>query len=356
MRPLCAAAQWLSKWPNWTVTSVVELTHLNKSISYARGFEHTPEGLLELSDYIESKITTDSMFFCPATDSRDWLAIDKKMCKSDVSSCGALWADIDCYNVGISIDAATYLLMHKTPESLPGPPSIITCSGAGVHGYWLLKAPYSVLGANNKPDFAGLMTGFEDKLRGIVSAYGDLADKACTDITRMLRLPYTLNIPNAKKRLSGRGITRAREIQLDNGLRYELDDFPSVKGRASCDPAISNFLQRTVVDMLKGAPPVDVRDLEELPISNYYKKLIISDEQHNETAAKILTYLIKEGISLPEIYAVVYDVSYGIGRYFNTKGPDETRRQIARCFSYLQEDEKKTLEFLKGTPFDGLNL
>jgi len=355
MNNICPAAMWLSKWPNWTVTSVVELISLGKSISYSRGFERTDEGLLELSDYIESKLATDSMFFTPAMDCRDWLAIDKKLSKSEVTECGALWVDIDCYNVGISIDAAVYKLTHKTPSSLPGPPSIITCSGGGVHGYWLLEASYSVLGANKAPDFRGKMTAFEDKLRGLVASLGDLADKACTDISRMLRIPYTLNIPNHKKRSAGREITATREIQADNGFRFKFDDFPSMKGRASSDPTISNMLQKTVVDMIRKSSAPEVRSLEDLPISNFYKKLIDSDDHHNETAAKILTYLIKEGIPIPEIYAIVYDVSYGIGRYFNTKGEDETRRQIARCFSYLQEDEKLSLEFLKGAPVDGVD-
>ncbi len=48
----------------------------------------------------------------------------------------------------------------------------------------------------------------------------------CHNIDRIMRLPGTVNIPNAKKQAAGRNPTVARVVEADWSRTYSLDDFP----------------------------------------------------------------------------------------------------------------------------------
>ena len=343
---ICKAAQWLSKWPNWTVTAIYENLKTDRSCCYSSSFDD----LQKLSDYIDNLNGVESMFFNPAIDLRDPLEIIFKMTKAHIAGVTALWADIDCYHHGLTKEEAMYQLARC--ESLPGPASIMTCSGEGVHGFWLLEEVFNIKGADGKPDYS-LMTDFENRLRGIVAATGGLADSACTDASRMLRLPYTINIPGKKKRLAGRQPLPAYELQPDNGRRYKLEDFPISEGKRACDPAIKLSLERELVELLKAAGPETIESLDATKISPFYKHLIRSDDHNNATAAKIITYLLRVLFSISQVYGIVSDIRFGIGRYFAAKADDtETRRQIARCYIYLQNDDAEAERLIREAPYD----
>lgn len=343
---ICQAARWLSRWPNWTVTAIYENPKTDKTSCYSSSFTD----LQKLSDYIEELNGAESLFFNPAIDLRDPLEILFKMTKADVAGVPALWADIDCYHHGLTKEEAIYQLARC--EGLPGPASLITCSGEGVHGFWLLDEIFTIKGIDGKPDY-DRMTDFENRLRGIVSATGGLADSACTDASRMLRLPYTINMPGKKKRLAGRQPLPAYELQPDNGKRYKLEDFPAISGKRACDPAIKLSLERELIELLKAAGPEILNSLDATKISHYYKHLIRSDEHNNATAAKIITYLLRNNFSISQVYGIVSDIRFGIGRYFAVKADDtETRRQVARCFIYLQNDDAEAEKLIREAPYD----
>ena len=82
------------------------------------------------------------------------------------------------------------------------PPSLIIDSGGGLQAFWRL---------------AGEVTTAEvEKLNHAVALR--LGGDHCHNIDRLMRLPGTLNYPNAKKRASGRVVALAKVIYDANGV------------------------------------------------------------------------------------------------------------------------------------------
>ena len=110
--------------------------------------------------------------------------------KHNLASARALWIDVDdLADVGAREEFEIRL------ERFPLPPTLRIWSGGGQHVYWLLQ------------EFVSLATpeaiaGFERRLRGLAATLG--GDPACCDVSRVLRVPGTVNHPNADKRAKGR--------------------------------------------------------------------------------------------------------------------------------------------------------
>lgn len=87
-------------------------------------------------------------------------------------------------------------------------PSFIIDSGNGWQGLWRLAAPSAAI---------PLVEGVN---RGAIAAVG--ADPACWNVDRLLRLPGTVNYPNAVKRAAGRIVSAAALHTPDSGAAYDL--------------------------------------------------------------------------------------------------------------------------------------
>jgi hypothetical protein len=90
-------------------------------------------------------------------------------------------------------------------------PSVITFSGGGYQGFWLLRQSIEVTNAdeleahNRRPE-------------------KDMGGDHCFNIDRIMRLPGTVNLPDKKKRDKGRTEQVAYVVEADWSLLYELDD------------------------------------------------------------------------------------------------------------------------------------
>jgi hypothetical protein len=133
--------------------------------------------------------------------------------KANLAQLGAVWVDWDPAKSYIDSDDA---IGHREEflislESIaPCHPHLITWSGAGFHCYWLFQEPEDV----STPDAVRRVEGI---LRGL-ARYAK-TDPATTDASRILRIPATLNWPNAAKRRLGRTVSVSAIYQLDNGGR-----------------------------------------------------------------------------------------------------------------------------------------
>src|SRR5690606_27995740 len=100
--------------------------------------------------------------------------------------------------------------------------------------------------------------------RGIRDHFG--AD-ACQNVDRVMRLPGTINFPNAKKRAAGRGPAMAGILERDSGRVYGLEElaaaFPEKPKEKAGKKASSSKKQRTAggpnrllaADDLPNCPP-----------------------------------------------------------------------------------------------------
>lgn len=155
----------------------------------------------ELLDNVEfiSKLNTEEgreIYFgtCPRK--------EQKGDKSAVKEVLVLWADLDCKE--ISKEEALESAITNTLK-----PSMIVDSGNGIHLYWLLDRPLIP------------SSDVEAILKGLAKAFG--GDPAVTDLSRVLRLPGTMNCkdPSYPK--------PCKVLSLEPDLRYSVEDFSQYK-------------------------------------------------------------------------------------------------------------------------------
>jgi predicted P-loop ATPase len=157
-----------------------------------------------------------------------------KPSKADMTGAIALHADSDP-DKDETIEAAKTRIMAVYEAHRP-PPSIIVNSGNGLQAIWLLdrgfEIPQAPPGPNNPARKARIeknVAPIEDRNRALASRVG--APAGTHNVDRLLRLPGTVNWPNAAKALKGR-IACLSSVIRSSDVRYPLDDFPTADGGA----------------------------------------------------------------------------------------------------------------------------
>ena len=120
--------------------------------------------------------------------------VAKKATKADILAARGAHIDIDPPHDGSPFDHVTALAMLR---DLPLPPTYIVDSGGGFQPVWLFDAPVTDL---------ELVEGINRRLAILTG--GD----HCFNIDRLLRVPGSLNTPDAKKAAAGRVPARAKFV------------------------------------------------------------------------------------------------------------------------------------------------
>lgn len=114
-------------------------------------------------------------------------------------------------------------LLQNPPGGLP-PPSIIVYSGGGYQAYWRLAAPLPVNGKLEVAEELKLHNLHIERILG--------ADN-CHNVDRVMRLPGSINVPDAKKLKKGRTAALAEVVEFHENRIYSIDLFPkAVDGTA----------------------------------------------------------------------------------------------------------------------------
>jgi putative DNA primase/helicase len=161
--------------------------------------------------------------------------------KSNLSTALALWVDRDFRHDG---DAETH---ERVLRPFPLPPSLRVCSGSGEHLYWCLDEQYDLRSPVAIQRFEGVLKGLCEALGG---------DRAATDASRLLRVPGTVNYPDAKKRSLGRRPAPCSVIE-HAGHRYRFEDFAAFSAKGA------NVIEGTVYERREwdGTLPSRVEEL-----------------------------------------------------------------------------------------------
>ena len=158
-------------------------------------------------DFIEEHNGKHNLYFMVNTPSSD--APDNKLKKEHVEFINAVWIDADPIKDKTFKEERKRLktLMTKLKDE-QNPPTFIIDSGGGYQAFWCLKEPVKLTDESQK-----LYEGYSRAL----------AEKYDTDrvqnIDRIMRVPYTWNIPTKKKLDLGR--TKALSCYAETGGRYE---------------------------------------------------------------------------------------------------------------------------------------
>jgi hypothetical protein len=118
--------------------------------------------------------------------------ITSKGQKANIGAVVALHADIDPYkdeDRDLGRQRVMRMLAQELPAGIPGSPSVINDSGNGFNAFWLLRAPVLMDGDTGEAE------AVEKHNRGLQAAFGG---DAVADISRMMRLPWSINLPTRR--------------------------------------------------------------------------------------------------------------------------------------------------------------
>lgn len=231
--------------------------------------------------------------------------------------------EVLCVHVDIDHDNALEIIKAYEVK-----PTVVIWSGNGIHAY----LRYTTI-LTNMVGAASRNYAMAKKLSG---------DK-CHDVSRILRLPGTINIPNKKKREKGRVPTLSYIITelTDWNRLYEHDDFEELEPEKSKS---------------NGDITVKICTIDDLPaaVSDYCKQVIIhGDDPENPRGSKNAKYpsrsealfrvcceLIRVGCSDEQVCGIITNPAYKISESVLEKhNPYEyALRQIRRVKETLSKE------------------
>lgn len=127
------------------------------------------------------------------------------------------WADLDFHQLDRSDRGRAEHIARERIDTYMHPPTMVVHTGNGLQVWWIFERRY-VIGEEYSAEY------FEGVNRGVAKALGG---DTVHDLARVLRVPGTMNLPDAKKRARGCVQVMARLIHTD-GPTYAPEDFSSI--------------------------------------------------------------------------------------------------------------------------------
>ena len=172
---------------------------------FARTFEKDAKE--DMRQFIAEMISRANLYF--HVNPLNLLVRDRKAKKEDVAGAAYLYVDID------DPDAFDRIAAFAIP------PTAVVFSGGGFNVFWRLELLLLDLERAERIN------------RWLVEQLG--GDRAATDVSRILRLPGTINLPDKRKRARGRVKAPAFVVSelTDWSREYSADDFGEIAGTKS---------------------------------------------------------------------------------------------------------------------------
>ena len=200
------------------------------------------------------------------------------------------------------------------------PPSMDWITGNGVCALWRVE-PVKL---NTEADIESCKAINVE----IIRALGGKAKGAdnCQSLDHLLRLPFTPNLPDARKRAKGRKREMAGDLR-SNDRRYDVFDFPVDATDASLAPDAA----------IGDADPCDVEALPAALQKAVNKQ--VAEGKRSDHVFGVICNLIREGISDEQILWLLTNEDYAISeRILERKGGAETfaRSEIKRAHKKMR--------------------
>lgn len=260
-------------------------------------------------------------------------AVSKKASREDIRAVEYLHVDVDP-RAGEDLETEQARILEKLKAFKPKATCIIF-SGGGYQAFWRLEEAFAVDGDIAKAEEA---KRYNMQLEMILG--GD----NCHNVDRIMRLPGTMNRPNAKKRKKGRKEVMAETVYLDTKISYPLSKFTAAQkvqesasgfsgGRSDLTPKVDTGNVRRVADL---------SELGE-GVKDWVKVLIAQgrdpDEPHrfasrSEALFCVCCELIRSGIDDETIYSIITDKDFGIAEsvvQLGSRAEAYALRQIERA-------------------------
>lgn len=257
--------------------------------------------------------------------------LTSKAKREDVKAMAWLHVDVDP-RAGEDIEAEQERavgLLREPPGDLPKPTAIIF-SGGGYQALWRLDTPVEINGQANAYEEA---KRYNQQLELIFGADN------CHNVDRIMRLPGTINHPNAKKRKRGRKAALAELVEWHDDRVYPLTDFTPL-------PAMQTVQTGFMAPAVQVSGNVErVMDLDKLPDEVPGKcKILIAQgsdpddptkyESRSEVLFAVCCMLVRGGCDDDTIFSILTDPDWAISESVLEKKSGAQRyalRQIERA-------------------------
>jgi AAA domain len=291
-------------------------------------------------------------------------AVFKKAAKADMAAVEYLLADLDPQDNETSENAKARYLNQLNGDFEPKPSAIVD-SGNGIQCLWRLKESIALNDANDRD---AIIADVEARSFALMVRLG--AKAGTQNIDRILRLPGTTNLPNAKKLKAGR-VPCPTKLLAFNGASYPLELF--VPGTP--DDGGHHARQEHADNQRRAVVNVDA-----LPVSDRIKNLIrgINDPEHtynsrSEAVFAVIVALVSAKCPDQQIQDVMFDKRLPIGDHVREQSnpADYLIRQIRHALAKIggpgavvraikikarMEDVLKSAEELRTKIFEPLRL
>ena len=271
--------------------------------------------------------------------------LNSKAQKSDIKQANWLHVDIDPAENQPADEERARILARITTDLPKGikEPSLIIFSGGGYQAFWKLEDPVVVDGN------VELCEDFELYNKRLEQVFGG---DHCFNIDRIMRLPGTVNIPDAKKRKKGRVEALAKVLEFTK-KRYPIDDFKKATAVQTNTSALggSSDGYGAEVDIPGNIERVqDLHELDEWSVPDRVKVIIAQGhhpdqpkEKDNSRSAWVFDCvcgLVRSGVPDSIIYSILTDPDWGIASsVVELRGGADryARRQIKRAKEYSED-------------------
>jgi hypothetical protein len=279
-----------------------------------------------IANFIDTNNGKRNIYYSVNTPTDD--APDNKLKKHHIKEINAVWIDADPHKDKDFKEERKRL--HKFAADLAqseNPPTVITDSGNGIQAFWMLDKPVPV-NDDTRAQYEALS-------RGLAEQYG--TDKV-QNIDRIMRVPYTFNIPTKKK--------KNREVVLARATRINPDRYSSLPFITPSEATeIEDDIDYSKLDMklVKQPPTKELLDkLEKIrqhnqKVDDLWTDKIDMKPSRSERDFTIAKELKGEGLTLLETAQIMWIFPHG-------KNKDLTRREIVRCYERSGNDFKDSLD------------
>lgn len=330
--------KFLKKWSAngpWVLTSIQTD---KKGISTAT---FNPSKEAELKTWLNDYIGKRNIYFHVNNVNRD---LSSKALKEDIKSAGWLHVDVDPKK-GEDLEQERENIISLFTDKLPkgiSKPTVIVFSGGGYQAFWKLDEPFMIDGDIKKAEEFELYNKRLEQIFG-----GD----HCHNVDRIMRLPGTVNIPDAKKKKAGRVEEVARCLEF-NDEKHSLDKFKKAQNVQVDGNGIAD--QKSISEDELDIPGnlERILDLSELDVYDVPEriKVIIAQGTHpdrpksgdNSRSAWLFDCvcgLLRCGVPDGVVYSIITDSGWGIADSVReNKNPDKyARRQISNAKQYSED-------------------
>ena len=269
-------------------------------------------------------------------------ALSKKAAREDIACVTHCMVDIDPdYSSGESVEDAqlrAIQVLNSKKESLPLP-TIVVNSGGGIQAYWQLDEPIYV---------GGDLSRAEDAKRHNSRLEQTLGGDHCSSIDHIMRLPGTVNWPDARKKKRGRVPAMACVLEHDPKRIYRKEQIPPLIPVQVDGTAIGTATP--LVNISGNIQPIsEIDDLDEWDVPARLKVIALHGRHPDETKVKdnsrsawvfdFACGLVRCGVPEDVLYSILLDRDYPISEsILEKRSPEDyAKRQIQRALEWFRD-------------------